>query len=68
MKHLKVSILLILQEKKFCYSNFLKLKAREIVELQCADFDTSVQKNGDNEDYYGIYIFTEEVEDWFAGY
>ena len=54
--------------KSFVIQTFFETQAREIVELQCADFDSSVQKNGDNEDYYGIYIFTEEVEDWFAGY
>ena len=35
--------------KSFVIQTFFETQAREIIELQCADFDSSVQKNGDNE-------------------
>ena len=53
--------------KSYVKQTFFETKEGEIIELQCADYDPSVQKNGDNGDYYGIYIITPEVEDWFGG-
>ena len=37
------------------------------LELSCADFDASVQEYDLNKDYFGIYLFTDEVSDWLNG-
>ena len=35
------------------------------IDIECSDFDKSVQTETDNRDFYGTYIYTDEVYDWF---
>ena len=37
------------------------------LELSCADYDPSVQDYDLNKDYFGIYLYSDEVVNWFNG-
>ncbi len=45
--------------------NFYVNKDDINVEISCTDFDVSVQTATDNHDYFGFYIYTDEVRHWF---
>ena len=50
--------------KSYLKQYFYENKDGINVEISCADFDPSVQNETDNPDFFGFYIYTEEVNDW----
>ena len=36
------------------------------IEINCTDFDKSMQRDGNNQDYFGIYAVSPEIIEWFV--
>jgi len=53
--------------KSFLKQAFYENKDGINVEISCADFDPSVQSETDNPDFFGFYIYTDEVSNWLLG-
>jgi hypothetical protein len=50
--------------KSFLKQSFYENKDGINIEIQCADFDQSVQNENDNADFFGFYIYTDEISNW----